>query len=90
MVTLTNGELAVLQGTGRLRRFARVSLWGTVGGLLISVPLFYWLRSDSIVPSIVAYAACGAHQCVGPFFYGIERHSMGRMFLKFFQFLASL
>lgn len=60
MVTLTNGELAVLQGTGRLRRFARVSLWGTVGGLLISVPLFYWLRSDSIVPSIVAYAACGA------------------------------
>ena len=60
MVTLTNGELAVLQGTSRLRRFARVSLWGTVGGLLISVPLFYWLRSDSIVPSIVAYAACGA------------------------------
>ena len=60
LVTLTSGEQAVLQGTGLLRRFAQVSLWGTIGGFVVSVPLFYWLRLHSIVPSIVAYAACGA------------------------------
>lgn len=58
LMAITNGEQAVLQGTGRLRRLATASLWGTLGGLLISVPMFYWLRERSVVPSIVAYAAC--------------------------------
>lgn len=60
LMALTNGEYAVLQGTARLRRLASVTLWGTLGGLLISVPLFYWLREASILPSIIAYAACCA------------------------------
>lgn len=60
LMALTNGEYAVLQGTARLRRLASVTLWGTLGGLLISVPLFYWLRERSILPSIIAYAACCA------------------------------
>ena len=54
---LTNGEYAVLQGTARLKRLASVTLWGTVTGLAVSIPLFYLLRERSIVPSIVAYAA---------------------------------
>ena len=53
---LTNGEYAVLQGTARLKRLASVTLWGTIVGLAVSVPLFYWLRQDSILPSIIAYA----------------------------------
>ena len=57
LTTLTNGENAVLQGTSRLSRLAAVSIWGTSAGLLISIPLFYFLREDSILPSILAYAA---------------------------------
>lgn len=53
---LTNGEYAVLQGTARLKRLASVSLWGTVVGLAVSIPLFYLLRERSILPSIIAYA----------------------------------
>ncbi len=59
---VTNGEFAVLQGTAQLKRLARCTLAGTVIGLAVSVPLFWWLREQSIVPSIVAYAVgvCGA------------------------------
>ena len=53
---LTNGEYAVLQGTARLKRLASVTLWGTIVGLAVSVPLFCWLREHSILPSIIAYA----------------------------------
>ena len=54
---LTNGEYAVLQGTARLKRLASVTLWGTIVGLAVSIPLFYLLRERSILPSIIAYAA---------------------------------
>lgn len=57
-MALTNGEYAVLQGLSKLKRLARVTVSGTVGGLLISIPLFYFLREDSVLPSIVAYALC--------------------------------
>ena len=53
---LTNGEYAVLQGTARLKRLASVTLWGTIAGLAVSIPLFYLLRERSILPSILAYA----------------------------------
>lgn len=53
---LTSGEYAVLQGTARLKRLASVTLWGTMVGLAVSVPLFYWLGERSILPSIIAYA----------------------------------
>ncbi len=53
---LTNGEYAVLQGTAHLKRLASVTLWGTITGLAVSIPLFYLLRERSIVPSIIAYA----------------------------------
>ena len=48
---LTNGEYAVLQGTARLKRLASVTLWGTIVGLAVSIPLFYLLRERSILPS---------------------------------------
>ena len=53
---LTNGEYAVLQGTAHLKRLASVTLWGTIAGLAVSIPLFYLLRERSILPSILAYA----------------------------------
>lgn len=57
-MALTNGEYAVLQGLSKLKRLARVTVSGTVGGLLISIPLFYFLRERSVLPSILAYALC--------------------------------
>ena len=53
---ITNGEYAVLQGSARLKRLASVTLWGTLTGLAVSIPLFYVLRERSILPSILAYA----------------------------------
>ena len=57
-MALTNGEYAVLQGLSKLKRLARVTVSGTLGGLMISIPLFYFLREDSVLPSIIAYALC--------------------------------
>ena len=59
-MAISNGEQAVLQGSQRLKRLARASVSGTLLGLLISIPLFYWLRERSVLPSIIAYAACNA------------------------------
>lgn len=60
LMAISNGEQAVLQGSQRLKRLARASVSGTLLGLLISIPLFYWLRERSVLPSIIAYAACNA------------------------------
>lgn len=59
LTSLTGGEQAIMQGARKLRRLAISSLWGAIGGLLISIPMYYWWRIDSIVPSIIAYAAVG-------------------------------
>lgn len=53
---LLMGEQSVLQGTGYLKRLAKGSFWGTFMGLIVSIPLFYYLRDDSVVPSIIVYA----------------------------------
>lgn len=52
-----NGERAVLQGSGQFGRLAKASLFGSATALLISAPLFYFFRLESIVPSLIAYAA---------------------------------
>ena len=57
-MALTNGEYGVLQGLSKLKKLARVTVSGTLGGLLISIPMFYFLREDSVLPSIIVYALC--------------------------------
>ena len=52
-----NSELAILQGLEKLKRLANASLLGTVMGLVLSIPLFYWLRIDSILISLIVYHA---------------------------------
>lgn len=52
-----NSELAILQGLEKLKRLANASLLGTVMGLVLSIPLFYWLRIDSILLSVIVYHA---------------------------------
>lgn len=55
---VNNGEGAVFQGMQRFRKLAACTLAGTIGGLAISIPMFYVWRIDSIVPSFIAYSAC--------------------------------
>ncbi len=57
-MALTNGEYAVLQGLSKLKKLARVTVTGTIGGLMISIPMFYFWREESVLPSIIAYALC--------------------------------
>lgn len=58
LLSLNNAESAVFQGLGRFRKLARCSMAGSLGGCLVSIPMFYIWRIDSIVPSILAYAVC--------------------------------
>ncbi len=52
---ITHCELAILQGVEKMRQLANASLSGAVGGLALSIPLFYFLRTDSILLSVIVY-----------------------------------
>ena len=54
--SIQNGELAILQGTKELSRLAKASIWGAIGGVIISIPLFYYWRINSVIPALVAYS----------------------------------
>lgn len=58
LLSVNNAETAVFQGLGRFRKLARCSMWGSIGGCLVSIPMFYFWRMDSIIPSIMAYIVC--------------------------------
>lgn len=60
LMAVTNGEQAVFQGLAQLKKLARITVFGTLSGLLVSIPLFYFLREDSVLPSIIAYAVANA------------------------------
>ncbi len=65
LTSVLNSEQAIMQGTKHLSKLAVSSLWGAVGGLLVSIPMFVFWRINSIVPSIIAYAVitCVAALC---------------------------
>lgn len=52
---IADGELALLQGSGRFASVARIVLCSSVGGVIVSVPLFRWLGYASVPLSFVAY-----------------------------------
>lgn len=60
MNSLMNGEHAILQGTAMLRRLASASVAGSVAGVVVSVPMFYVWRVDSVLPSVVVSAVVAA------------------------------
>lgn len=53
---LTSGELAVLQSLRRLNYLARANILGSLTGLFVSIPLYYWLGVKGIVPVIIIMA----------------------------------
>ena len=50
---LTIGQLAILQGMRKLKYLAKANLYGSIVGLLLTIPLYYFFRLDAIVPVII-------------------------------------
>lgn len=53
---LNAGQNVVLQGTRHLKYLAKAGAIGVTLGLIIAVPLYYWLGVDGIVPNIIITA----------------------------------
>lgn len=54
--SLTNGEVALLQGTRKLRELAYSSIIGSLAGLIVGIPLYYFMREDGIALAMIAFA----------------------------------
>ena len=50
---VTNGLRALLQGMRRIYDLARLAIFGTLFGVLVSVPIVYFFREGGVVPAIV-------------------------------------
>lgn len=55
---LSAGQKVVLQGMRRLKDLAKCTAFGVTVGLVTSVPLYYWLGIDGIVPTLILNSAC--------------------------------
>ncbi|MDP5081485.1 MAG: oligosaccharide flippase family protein, partial [Winogradskyella sp.] len=53
---LTSGQKVLLQGMRELKYLAKANMLGSLIGLLISAPLYYYYRVDGIVPAIIITA----------------------------------
>lgn len=54
--SLSDGEMAIMQGTDRFRHIARSTTLGSFVGLAISIPLFRWVDESMSIPlSFIAY-----------------------------------
>lgn len=51
---LSSGQMAILQGMRKLKYLANANLSGSVLGLLVSVPFYYYFAINGIVPAIIA------------------------------------
>ena len=56
---LSSGQLAVLQGLRQMQFLAKANLYGNLFGLLFSIPLYYFLRIDAIIPTILIASLSG-------------------------------
>lgn len=50
---LAQGNKALLQGTSRLKELGKASVYGSLCGLLISIPLYYLMGIEGIVPTML-------------------------------------
>ncbi len=55
---LSAGQKVVLQGMRRLKDLAKCTAYGVTFGLITSVPLYYWLGIDGIIPTLILNSAC--------------------------------
>lgn len=55
MMSVNGAEKAVFQGLRDYRRLAACSVTGAVAGLIVCIPLYWYWREQSIVPSLVVF-----------------------------------
>lgn len=55
---LSAGQKVLLQGMRRLKDLAKCTAFGVTFGLVTSVPLYYWLGIDGIVPTLILNSVC--------------------------------
>lgn len=55
---LSAGQRVVLQGMRRLKDLAKCTAFGVTFGFITSVPLYYWLGIDGIIPTLILNSAC--------------------------------
>jgi len=55
---LSAGQKVVLQGMRRLKDLAKCTAFGVTFGLITSVPLYYWLGIEGIIPTLILNSAC--------------------------------
>ena len=54
---LSTGELVLLQGLRKLQQLAKANVYGSLAGLVISIPLYYKFGVGGIVPVIIITAS---------------------------------
>lgn len=54
---INEGQSAILRGMRKLKYMAKSSLWGSVLGLSLSLPLYYFFSDRGIVPAIIISSA---------------------------------
>lgn len=60
LTAVTGGELAILKGTRQLKHLAVISIYGVMGAIVTSIPLYLAWHEAAIVPSLVIIAALQA------------------------------
>lgn len=50
---LARGQISILQSLRKLRYLAKANLWGSVWGLILIAPLYYFYGEKAIVPAIL-------------------------------------
>jgi O-antigen/teichoic acid export membrane protein len=50
---LSSGQLVILQGLRKLKFLAKANLYGSLLGLIVTIPIYYKFGLDGIVPSII-------------------------------------
>lgn len=53
LAQLSSGQIIILQGLRKLKQLAKANLSGSILGLILTVPLYYLVGIDGIIPSII-------------------------------------
>ncbi len=53
---LADGRISILQSLRKLQYLAKANLWGSLWGLILTAPVFYFLKDEGVVPAILIAA----------------------------------
>jgi PST family polysaccharide transporter len=56
---VNDGQIAILRGLRNFRSLAIATLFGALVGLLLDLPIYYYLRENGIIPSLIISSVSG-------------------------------